>query len=93
MRQRPARPANDCSLLATGLSNLGRVRGAVFVSVLVAFLLFEGLEDTLALDDRTTHALHLVRGLSASLLGAIGAAVAVLTGMRLLGERDRPHPG
>lgn len=69
--------ANDGSPLASGMSNLARVAGAVFACVLVAFLAFEGLEEVLAPDDRTTHALHLVRGLSASLLAAV--VVGLLT--------------
>jgi signal transduction histidine kinase len=52
-------------------SGLLRVAAAAGLCVLVAFLFFEGLEEALAPDDAAAHALHLVRGLSASLLTAL----------------------
>ena len=58
-------------ILGSGAASLARVAGAAFVCVLLAFLVFEGLEDALSPDDRTVHALHYVRGLSASLLAAL----------------------
>lgn len=66
---------NGTPPLASGASNLARVAGAAFVCVLLAFLVFEGLEEALSPDDRTVHALHYVRGLSASLLAALVVGV------------------
>jgi signal transduction histidine kinase len=48
-----------------------RVAAAAGLCVLVAFLVFEGLEEALAPDDAGAHALHYARGLSASLLTAL----------------------
>ncbi len=52
-------------------ANLARVAGGAFLCVLLAFLVFEGVEEALAPDDSTAHALHYVRGISASLLTAL----------------------
>ena len=49
---------------------LARAAGAAFVCVLLAFLAFESLEETLAPNDAAAHTLHYVRGISASLLTA-----------------------
>jgi len=48
-----------------------RVVAAAFLCVLIAFLVFEGLEEALAQEDRAAHRLHYVRGISASLLTAL----------------------
>jgi signal transduction histidine kinase len=47
------------------------VAGSAFLCVLVAFLFFEGIEETLAPGDAAAHTLHYVRGISASLLTAL----------------------
>jgi hypothetical protein len=62
---------NAAPPVASSASSLARVVGAAFVCVLLAFLVFEGLEDALSPDDRAAHALHYARGLSASLLAAL----------------------
>lgn len=54
-----------------GGANLARVAAAAFLCVLVAFLVFEGIEETLTPDDHAAHVLHYVRGISASLLTAL----------------------
>jgi len=51
------------------------VAAAAFVCVLVAFLVFEGLEEALAPSDSAAHTLHYVRGISASLLTALVVAL------------------
>jgi signal transduction histidine kinase len=55
----------------SGAADLARVVTAAFLCVLVAFLVFEGLEEALAPADPAAHVLHYVRGISASLFTAL----------------------
>jgi len=54
---------------------LVRTAGAAFLCVLLAFLAFEGIEETLVPDDAAAHTLHYVRGIAASLLTALVVGV------------------
>ena len=64
----PTPPKQSPQRVSRGLA---RAAGAAFVCVLLAFLAFESLEETLAPNDAAAHTLHYVRGISASLLTAL----------------------
>lgn len=55
-----------------------QVAGGAGLVVLVLFLVWEGIERTLAPDDATTHHIHYARGISTSLLTAMTVAAIAL---------------